>query len=329
MGKILEATHSGVLNINDVELNVAVLEDGTRIITHSAVFMALGREARGNARVIGIPAFMDAKNLQPLISSELKEVINKIEYIDINGKSQSGFNADILPLVSDLYLKAREMGVIKLNNQLETAYKAEILVRALAKVGITALVDEATGYQYVRERFELEKILNAYLSDEIVKWQLTFTDEFYREMFRLWKLPFIPKNIRIKPSFIGRLTTKYVYDMLPDGVLEKIKEGTPKTANGNWKYKFHQSLSPEIGREHLKKQIIETTMIMRMSRTKEEFLKHFNEMYAKNIQMELDFGDEEKIKPSKGNESFKKELEYTPNTEKKKKEKVTQDNLFE
>lgn len=93
--------------------------------------MALGREARGNARVIGIPAFMDAKNLQPLISSELQEVINKIEYTDISGRKQSGFNADILPLVSDLYLKAREIGVIKLKNQLKTAYKAEILVRAL------------------------------------------------------------------------------------------------------------------------------------------------------------------------------------------------------
>ncbi|MEV9615732.1 P63C domain-containing protein [Aliarcobacter butzleri] len=293
MDKILHATHSGVLRINDIELNVAVLEDGTRIITHSAVFMALGREARGNARVIGIPAFMDAKNLQPLISSELKEVINKIEYIDINGKNQSGFNADILPLVSDLYLKAREQGKIKLRNQLETAYKAEILVRALAKVGITALVDEATGYQYDRERFELEKILNAYISDEIVKWQITFTDEFYKEIFRLWNLPFIPKNIRIKPSFIGKLTTKYVYDMLPDGVVEKIREITPKTEKGNWKYKFHQSLSPEIGREHLKKQIIETTMIMKMSKNKEEFIKHFNDMYPKSISLEVDSGYED------------------------------------
>lgn len=288
MNIILKATHEGVLNIGDIELNVAVLEDGTRIITHSDVFKALGRESRGNTRVINIPAFMDAQNLQPLISSDLMEVITKIEYLDFNGKKQSGYNAIILPLVADLYLNARENNILK-SNQMDTAQKAEILTRSLAKVGITALVDEATGYQYVRERFELQKVLNAYISDEILKWQLTFTDEFYKEMFRLWKLPFVPKNIRVKPSFIGTLTTKYVYDILPDGVVEKIKEITPKTPKGNWKYKFHQSLTPEIGREHLKKQIIETTLVMKMSKTKDEFIKKFNELYGKNIQMEIDF----------------------------------------
>jgi hypothetical protein len=55
-----------VLRIGDLELNVAVLEDKTRIVTHSDVFKSLGRTPRGNARLIGIPAFMDAKNLQPL-----------------------------------------------------------------------------------------------------------------------------------------------------------------------------------------------------------------------------------------------------------------------
>lgn len=61
-----------------------------------------------------------------------------------------------------------------------------------------------------------------------MKWQLTFTDDFYREVYRLWGLPFIPKYIKNKPSFIGKLTTKYIYDLLPDGVVDKIKEKTGK-----------------------------------------------------------------------------------------------------
>ncbi|MGZ7301705.1 P63C domain-containing protein, partial [Streptococcus pyogenes] len=85
-------------------------------------------------------------------------MINKIEYRDLNGRIQLGFDANILPLVSDLYLKAREIGAIKSEAQMRTAQKAEMLVRSLAKVGVTALVDEATGYQYERERFELQKI---------------------------------------------------------------------------------------------------------------------------------------------------------------------------
>lgn len=88
-----------------------------------------------------------------------------------------------------------------------------------------------------------------------------FTDDFYKNIYRLWGLPFIPKYIRNKPSFIGKLTNKYIYELLPQGVVDRIKEKTDKTSKGNWKYKWHQSLTPEIGREHLKKQIIEVTTL--------------------------------------------------------------------
>ena len=66
--KILKSLADGVLKIGDTELDVAVLEDGTRMITQTAVFRALGRDPRGNSRIDQIPAFMDAKNLQSLIS---------------------------------------------------------------------------------------------------------------------------------------------------------------------------------------------------------------------------------------------------------------------
>ncbi|WP_353954750.1 P63C domain-containing protein [uncultured Chryseobacterium sp.] len=57
---------------------------------------------------------------------------------------------------------------------------------------------------------------------------LTFTDDFYKKIYRLWGLPFIPKYIKNKPSCIGKLTTKYIYEMLPKGVLDKIKEKLEK-----------------------------------------------------------------------------------------------------
>jgi nitrate reductase NapAB chaperone NapD len=60
----------------------------------------------------------------------------------------------ILPEVADLYLTAREQRVISSKQQLDTAYKAEVLSRGLSRVGIIALVDEATGYQYIRDKKE-------------------------------------------------------------------------------------------------------------------------------------------------------------------------------
>ncbi len=230
------------------------------------------------------------------------------------------YDAIALPDICEIMLKVRdyananniELGV----RQKAVIVEADIIIRALAKVGIIALVDEATGYQYDRERFELQKILNAYISDEILKWQLTFTDDFYKEIYRLWGLPFIPKYIKNKPSFIGKLTTKYIYEQLPKGVVERIREKTGKTEKGNWKYKWHQSLTPEIGREHLKRQIIEVTTLMSVSQSKQQFEALFNQKYHKVVQLEMEFMEEvEEPKLSAFDSSLKQIISYNPKEE--------------
>lgn len=291
MVKLLKATHEGVIEIGDKKLNVAVLSDGTRIITQSAVFKAFGRTKRGRAkddvRVLNRPAFMDAKNLQPFIDAGLEGVLNKIDYETLSGNKSDGFSAEILPMMCKVYLDARE-GNALLRQQFPLARASEILLISLSKIGMIALVDEATGYQYDRERFELQKILKAYISEEILKWQLTFTDEFYKEIFRLWGVPFIPKTIKRKPLFIGSLTNKYIYEQLPDGILEVLKGNTPKTEGGNYKHRFHQSLTQEVGREHLKKQITEVTTLMSIARTKAEFQSLFKRKYNTDPQQELE-----------------------------------------
>jgi hypothetical protein len=53
-----------------------VLENKQRIVTLTAVFKALDRPIRGNSRLINMPTFMDAKNLQPFIGADLSGVIN-------------------------------------------------------------------------------------------------------------------------------------------------------------------------------------------------------------------------------------------------------------
>ena len=117
------------------------------------------------------------------------------------------------------------------------AKQCEILLDAFSKVGIIALVDEETGYQYERERNELQKqlqkVLGLYVLEKPKKWQKIFPWTFYKQIFRLWGQPFTTEMI-IKPGFIGRLTNKYVYQNLPKGVLERLKEKTPKSEKGNY-----------------------------------------------------------------------------------------------
>ena len=88
-----------------------------------------------------------------------------IEYRNLKGRLTAGFAANILPLICDVYLAARLDGKLT-TAQLPLAIVSEILVRSFSKIGIVALVDEASGYQYDRDRDDLNKLLAAYLSEE-------------------------------------------------------------------------------------------------------------------------------------------------------------------
>lgn len=291
--KMLKATHEGKLKIGDVELNVAVLEDGTRVITQSAVFRAFGRTKRGRSksdlRVLNRPAFVDAKNLQPFIDADLDSVLNLIEYNSKNGTITEGYDASILPRMCKVYLDAREEKKL-VTQQLPLARASEVLLMSLANVGITALVDEATGYQYDREKDALQVILKAYIADELIKWQKMFPDTFYYEIFRLKKWDFTVSGIKKRPSVIGRWTNELIYQQLPKGVLEELKAKTPKSGEGNYTARFFQSLTPDIGHPALTAQIYKVIGLMNISNTWDEFKSHFNKMVDRaNGQMEIDF----------------------------------------
>lgn len=287
--KILKSLADGVLKIGDTELDVAVLEDGTRMITQTAVFRALGRDPRGNSRIDQIPAFMDAKNLQSLISSDLREVIKRVPYLDKNNREKEGYKADILPLVADLYLRARQAGILT-TNQIDTAQKAEILIRSLARIGITALVDEATGYQYERERNELQKILKAFISEELLKWEKRFPDDFYKEIFRLNGWDFTVSGIKKRPSIIGKWTNTLIYNELSVGVLQELKENTPKHA------RYHQRLTLDIGQPNLTAQIYKVIGIMQSSDNMQEMWERFKKIKTRKRDENIKFDENGRIK---------------------------------
>lgn len=289
--KLLKATHQGELKLgeNAPALPCAVLEDGTRVISKSAVFKALGRTKRGRikgeVRVHGmpdLPSFIDANNLQPFISQELSLVLKGVDYEAKNGTVNSGYEATILPLLCDVYLSARKSGVLT-KQQLPIAETSEILVRSLSKIGILALVDEATGYQYDREKDELQKILSAYIATELLPWQKRFPDEFYKEIFRLNNWDFTVSGIKKRPGVIGTWTKKLIYNLLPNGVVEELENKTPRSASGNKTARMHQSLTLEIGEPHLEKQLISVITLMNISDTWAEFLKNFGKKFQKDL----------------------------------------------
>ncbi len=307
--------YEGILNLGGFTLPCYVLEDGTRVLSGRGMQEALKMvDAEDGKQTAGtrLSRYLDQKSLKPFIFKDKPMDHFSPLVCYMGGKKINGYEATILIDICDGFLEARKHKQLS-PRQTIIADQCEILVRSFAKVGLIALIDEATGYQNEREHFELQKILSAYISDEILKWQLTFTDDFYREIYRLWGLPFIPKYIKNKPSFIGTLTRKYIYEELPDGVVERIREKVGRTNKGNWKYKWHQSLTPEIGREHLKKQIIEVTTLMSVSKNKEQFEALFQQKYNKIVQLELEFNEViEEPKLSQFDQSLSKALNYNP-----------------
>jgi len=128
--------------------------------------------------------FLAAKNLKEFISKDLEESTKPQEFLTKKGAKAFGYRAELLPQVCEVYLQARDN--LKLHpSQAKTCKSAEIIMRGLAQVGITALVDEATGYQDVRARDALAIILEQYIADEHRKWTECFPEKFYKEMFRL------------------------------------------------------------------------------------------------------------------------------------------------
>lgn len=263
-----KALYKGLLPIGEGNLECAILNDAenTRVILMTSVFKAFGRVPRSNNRLINIPAFIDAQNLQPYMNHDVKALIKPIEYID--GKStQIGYKAEILPEICDLYLKARRNGALA-PKQVHLAEKAEILQSAFAKVGITALVDEATGFQKDRRHDALRLLLGKYIAEGLQKWIHTFPDSFFAELDRLYDNE--PTSSRARPQYYGKFINKYVYDPIEHGYVKAELDKLNITDEGKRRARFHQWLTDE-GRTILTRQIGKVEGIMEMCDDIEQF----------------------------------------------------------
>lgn len=283
--RVLEAICSGDVTIGETVIPCAVLEDGTRVLSETGIAESFGSRTGGaiknkkNDIEMGrapLPVFINQDRLKPFIGNDLaSELTNPILY-KRGTRIVSGFSAEILPKVCDVWLSARNAGVLQ-KQQLNRALSAEILMRGLAHVAIIALVDEATGYQHSREKDELQKILKGYISEHLLPWQKTFPDIYYRELFRLNKWDFTVNGIKKRPGVIGKWTRTLVYEELPDGVLAELEKNTPKNKKGNKTVRLHQSLTEDVGHPHLSAQIAQVITLFRLS----DNMKHMWHQFEK------------------------------------------------
>lgn len=247
----------------DWEVPCYVLADKRRVLVQRGVMDALdmsqGTAGRGGGDRLA--KFVATKALNTFVSEDLADVIKSpIIFQTTNGSRAYGYEATVLADLCDAVLEARKQGKLHYQ-QVHIAERCEALVRAFAKVGIIALVDEATGYQEVRDKLALQKILDKYLTADKAKWAKTFPDDFYRKLFRVRGLEYDPSSVR-RPGFIGHDTNNVVYDRLQPGVLRKLDELNPKTPKGYRKDRHHQFFTPDYGVPELKQHILNVMFLM-------------------------------------------------------------------
>jgi hypothetical protein len=236
-----------------------------------------------------LPVFLTAENLKPYLPPELNEISMPIQYRPMAGGSAAlGYRADLLPLVCNVFLDAKDAGALR-PNQKHIADQCRILSRGLAVVGVAALIDEATGYQEVRDRLALQRILDAYLSRELAAWAKRFPNEFYQEIFRLRHWTWDELKTRAGrgqgPRVVGKYTNDLVYARLAPGVLQELQARNPTNERGQRRAKHHQWLTEDVGHAALAQHLHAIIGLMRASSSWEQFQGLINRAFPRRTDL--------------------------------------------
>ncbi len=275
----------GELHLGEFSIPCYVLEDGRRVLSGRKMQEALKMVDEAGQKSSGhrLPVFMSRKSLEPFVAKYLGVgTLDPIVCYD-GGTKINGYRAEALADICEVFLEARKHIELTSRQQI-IADQCEILMRGFARVGIIALVDEATGYQHEREQDELQKILKAYIAEELLPWQKRFPDAFYQELFRLNGWDYTVRGIKRRPGIIGKWTNKLIYEQLPPGVLDELKRRTPKSA------RLHQNLTEDIGQPELAAQITQVVTIFRISDNMSQVWSHMERLHSRQAgQLELPF----------------------------------------
>ena len=201
-----------------------------------------------------LATLLRSATLAPHVTAEtLARASSPILFTPLHGgRTAYGYPAKLLTDICGVVLAARAAGNLQ-RQQLHIAERCEMLILGLAQVGIIALIDEATGYQRIREERALATILEKFIDRELQSWTRTFPFTFYEQIFRLkgWG----SATGVSRPKVIGHYTNDFVYERIAPGVLEQLRERNPLLPQGWRKNRHHQWFTPEFGNPRLKEHL--------------------------------------------------------------------------
>lgn len=299
------ATHGSEdhpLTIGDVEIPCYVLEDGRRMLTRQGLQVGIGMSASGAIKAGGHRLALFATGLaeraavaDPKFAERCAELAlqlsSPIRFRSPAGsQAWIGYEATILADLCDAILAGRA-GSHLTHLQEHIAERAEILVRGFARVGIIALVDEATGFQKDRAKDALARILEAFVAKELQPYVRTFPADYYEQMFRLRGLKFPLEKQNYRPQYFGVLTNDIVYERIAPGLLEELKRQAAKDAK---KAHLHRRLMQEVGHPKLREHLASVVTAMKLSSDYSDFIAKMNRLhprFGETVPLDLEEGD--------------------------------------
>lgn len=273
-GRMPEANTAGALVIGDTEIDCYVLKDRRRLIHKRAMARAIGLKSEGGNALMKT---LSRKSLGSVIPQELRgKIDNPIIFKPLNGDPAHGYEATVLIDLCDALMVGKDL---LHPSQKFLAYQAEIILRAAAKVGIIALVDEATGFFEDKRKDEYRELWQQFIRENYARYEQEFPSALFDVFYQVYGLK--RKNIKSTqhPKFFGQLMRKYIYKPLASSngaILEELDRKNPVVyANGGRRYKLFQFLSEEIGLPALRAHIWQTVAIGKLSSTKAQFDRNF------------------------------------------------------
>ena len=254
------AKYEGILQLGNKDIEVYVLDTGERVISMRSTLKAIADRDGGN-----LAEYMGIQGLKPFINKELvlaESVEFNLPGSNFRGK---GLSAERFLDICQAYVVALRADTLTTDRQRSIATQCAILLASCAKVGLIALIDEATGYQYDRATDALQIKLKAFISEELRDWEKTFPDELWEEFGRLtkWQGP-----LTSRPKWWGKIVMETIYEALDPDIASYLKEHKPTPRHGQ---NYHQWMTQDVGLKALIPHIHQIIGIAKTCETMQEF----------------------------------------------------------
>lgn len=221
-------TKRGQVKLGDASFDVYVLDNGMRVCTQRTLVRALGGTG-GNL----------ARNALGKKLAGLLELGEPVRFDTLDGIQALGRQVGDIGRMCAQIIDAHINGTLPVE-RVDLARAANRLNGALANVALEALVDEATGYQAVRDGEYLASRLRAFLRTEPDVWRRRFGPGLVGALSRLYGHAYAGGR---PPAFLASVFWKIYRLVLGEDVAEALRERNPEPG---WDSTHHQNLTSDV-----------------------------------------------------------------------------------